>query len=75
MYLLLSILAFGILGTALFIMFDLLIAGIIVISVLGGCMIRALYLLTDIHKKISKLVPKQSKAEEVYENYLKEKAT
>ncbi|MCQ6277427.1 hypothetical protein JMM81_21410 [Bacillus sp. V3B] len=70
MPLLLSILLSGILGTILFfIPFGYIVAG----AIIAGVLFRTLYLVSDIHKRISTITEKPDKAKEVYENYLKEK--
>jgi hypothetical protein len=49
------------------------VGGILAFGIIAGCLFRGLYLLSDIHKRIMKEMPKTEKAREVYENYLKEK--
>ncbi|MFC7063780.1 hypothetical protein [Halobacillus seohaensis] len=54
MYLLLSIILSVVLGYILMIMGPL-VGGIIAFGVVVGCIFRGLYLLNDIHKKISNI--------------------
>ncbi len=49
------------------------IGGFLAFSIVAGCLFRALYLLSDIHKRLLKNEPKTDKVKEAYENYLKEK--
>ncbi|PFA62897.1 hypothetical protein CN378_17815 [Bacillus sp. AFS015802] len=72
MYLLLSIFLAGILGLTLFIAGPW-IGGSLAFGIIAGCLFRGLYLVSDIHKRIRKEMPRTDKAREVYENYLKEK--
>ncbi|WP_404349513.1 hypothetical protein LG311_03055 [Sutcliffiella horikoshii] len=72
MYLLLSIIMSLILG---FILFAIVpeMAGFIALGIITGILIRGLYLLNDIHKRLTKDEPKRDPVKEAYENYLKEK--
>ncbi|MFC2949383.1 hypothetical protein [Virgibacillus sediminis] len=72
MYLLLSIILSGVLGY-LFLMMGPLVGGIAAFGVVVGCMFRGLYLLNDIHKRISNVTPEEDKAELAYKEYLEEK--
>lgn len=72
MYLILSIFLASILGLVLFISGPW-IGGILAFGIIAGCLFRGLYLVSDIHKRITKEMPGADKAREVYENYLKEK--
>jgi hypothetical protein len=47
--------------------------GVLAFGIIAGCLFRGLYLLNDIHRRVSKEMPKTDKAKEVYENYLREK--
>jgi hypothetical protein len=71
-YLLLSIFLSAILGFVLFTMGPL-VGGILAFAIVMGCIFRGLYLLNDIHKRISSEIPAKDKAKEAYERYLKEK--
>jgi predicted membrane protein len=71
-YLIMSIIFSAILAFAL-LMMGPLVGGILAFAIIAGCIFRGLYLLRNIHKKISTLVPDKDKAREVYEEYLREK--
>jgi large-conductance mechanosensitive channel len=71
MYLLLSIVLSTILGFVLF-WFDPFIARLIAFGIIAGCIFRGLYLLNDIHRRITAITPNQDKVQEVYQKYLKE---
>jgi hypothetical protein len=72
-YLLVSIFSCGILGLALFSIMDPFLAGIIIFSIVAGCLFRGLYLLVDIHKRLATIVPKRDKVQEAFDTYIKEK--
>ncbi|MFD9627868.1 hypothetical protein [Peribacillus muralis] len=72
MYLLISIILSVILGYLL-LMMGPLVGGFLAFGIVVGTLFRGLYLLNDIHKRLSKDAPKPEKAKEAYENYLKEK--
>ncbi|WP_077212464.1 hypothetical protein [Bacillus dakarensis] len=72
MYLLLSIILSAILGYVLLIMGPL-VGGIIAFGIIVGCIFRGLFLLNEIHKRISNISPKEDKAKKVYREYLEEK--
>jgi hypothetical protein len=72
MYLLLAIFLSVLLGYAL-LMMGPLFGGILAFAIVAGSIFRGLYLLNDIHKKISSEIPAKDKAKEAYERYLKEK--
>jgi hypothetical protein len=72
MYLLLSIFLSGILGVILFMMGPYT-AGLIAFAIVVGCLFRGVYLLHELNKRLTTLVPKKDKVKEAYENYLKEK--
>ncbi|MBM6617861.1 hypothetical protein [Bacillus suaedaesalsae] len=74
MYLFLSIILATVLAYILWIV-DPFVAGIVGFGIVVGCIFRGLYLLNDLHKRISKFVPKEDKAQEVYNKYLEEKET
>ena len=57
----------------LLVMLDPLFGSIIAFGIVTGFLFRGLYLLSDIHKKLSKDEPKRDKVREAYENYLKER--
>jgi uncharacterized membrane protein YczE len=69
-YLIMSIILSAILAFAL-LMMGPLVGGILAFAIMAGSIFR--YLLSDIHKKVSTLVPNKDKAREVYEEYLREK--
>lgn len=71
MYLLLSIVLSTILGLVLF-WFDSFIVRIIAFGIITGCLFRGIYLLNDIHRRISAITPNKDKVQEVYQKYLKE---
>ncbi|XXM73174.1 hypothetical protein ACQ0QQ_04540 [Lysinibacillus sphaericus] len=72
MYLILSIFLASLLGLVLFISGPW-VGGILAFGIIAGCLFRGLYLLSDIHKRVSNEMEKPDKAREVYENYLKGK--
>ncbi|RSL35240.1 hypothetical protein D7Z54_01335 [Salibacterium salarium] len=72
MYLLLSIVLSSILGWVL-LMMGPLVGGFIAFGIVVGCLFRGLYLLIDIHKKLSTISPNKDKVQEAYDNYLKER--
>ena len=72
MYLLISIILSCVLGFLL-IMLGPLYGGMIAFGIVTGSMLRGLYLLSNIHKKLLKDEPKRDKVREAYENYLKER--
>ncbi|MGD6873706.1 hypothetical protein ACQCU1_16125 [Sutcliffiella horikoshii] len=72
MYLLLSILLALILGYALLLMGPM-VGGFFAFAIITGTLFRGLYLLNDIHRRITKDIPKPDPVKEAYENYLKEK--
>ncbi|KPB06011.1 hypothetical protein [Bacillus sp. CHD6a] len=72
MYLLLSILLSTILGYLL-LMMGPLVGGFLAFGIFAGILFRGLYLLNDIHKRLTKDEPKYDPVKEAYENYLKEK--
>lgn len=49
--------------------------GILAFGIIAGALFRGLYLLNDIHKRLSTVAPKKDKAREAYEKYLREKET
>ncbi|MDQ0227941.1 hypothetical protein [Metabacillus niabensis] len=72
MYLLLSILLSTVLGFVL-LMLGPLYGGLIAFGIVLGCIFKGLYLLNDIHSRISKILPKGDRVQEVYKKYLEEK--
>lgn len=46
---------------------------ILAFGIIAGALFRGLYLLNDIHRRISQDTPKKDKAKEAYEKYLREK--
>ena len=72
LYLLISIILSVILGY-LMLMMGPLFGGLLAFGIVAGSLFRGLYLLSDIHKRLSKDTPKRDKVKEAYENYLKEK--
>ncbi|MEL3971078.1 hypothetical protein AAEO50_02205 [Rossellomorea oryzaecorticis] len=72
MYLILSIFLASILGLVLFVTGPWF-GGVLAFGIIAGCLFRGLYLLNDIHRRISNDLPRADKAKEVYENYLREK--
>lgn len=73
-YLFISMLLAGALG-AILLMLGPFSAGLIAFAILGGCILRGIYLLEKMNKKLSVLVPDKNKdkVEEAYEKYLEEK--
>ncbi|WP_409254212.1 hypothetical protein V1502_10045 [Bacillus sp. SCS-153A] len=71
-YLLLSIFLSGLLAFVLMMMGPLA-GGILAFAIIAGAIFRGLFLLTDIHRKVTKIVPDKDKAKEVYEEYLRER--
>lgn len=49
-----------------------LVGGIIAFGIVVGCIYRGLYLLNDIHKRVSTRSLKKDKVQMVYDNYLNE---
>ncbi|WP_404460789.1 hypothetical protein [Sutcliffiella horikoshii] len=72
MYLLLSIILTIILGGVL-LMMGPVAGGLLAFAIITGTLFRGLYLLNDIHKRLTKDEPKPDPVKEAYENYLKEK--
>ncbi|WP_156291866.1 hypothetical protein [Oceanobacillus salinisoli] len=72
MDLLLTIILSAALGYILFMMGPL-IGGIVAFGIVVGCIFRGLYLLNDIHKRISNISPKENKVQKEYKEYLEEK--
>lgn len=50
-----------------------LVGGFLAFGIIAGTLFRGLYLLNDLHKRLTKGEPKPDAVIEVYENYLKEK--
>lgn len=71
MYLLLSIVLSVTLGWVL-LMMGPLVGGIIAFGIVTGCLFRGLYLLIDLHKRISTISDNKDKVQDAYEKYLKE---
>lgn len=71
-YLLLSMLLSGILGFVL-LMMGPLVGGIVAFGIVVGCIFRGLYLINDMHKRISKIYPKEGISQKVLREYLEEK--
>ncbi|MGM0837264.1 MAG: hypothetical protein ACQEV7_14000 [Bacillota bacterium] len=72
MYLVLSIILSIILGFLL-LMMGPLVGGFLAFGIIAGCIFRGLYLLNDLHKRLSKDNPKPDQVKEAYESYLNEK--
>jgi hypothetical protein len=72
LYLILSIFLASLLGLILFVTGPWF-GGVLAFGIIAGSLFRGLYLLNDIHRRVSKEMPKPDKAREVYENYLREK--
>ncbi|WP_226530735.1 hypothetical protein [Metabacillus niabensis] len=72
MYLLLSIILSALLGYIL-LMMGPLVGGIVAFGIVFGCIFRGLYLLSDIHNRISDISPKEDKVQKAYKKYLEEK--
>ncbi|MGK9185470.1 hypothetical protein KXS12_24945 [Priestia filamentosa] len=72
MYLLLLIVLSTIIGYFLFLLGPL-IGGIIAFGIIVGCLLRGLYSLEDIRRRMLKMSPKPNKVEMAYNNYLEEK--
>ncbi|PFG13085.1 hypothetical protein [Bacillus sp. es.036] len=72
MYLLLAIVLAMILGFIL-IMLGPLVGGIVAFGLVAGCLFRGVYLLHDMHRRISRITPKPDRAKEAYQNYIKER--
>ncbi|MFC9599457.1 hypothetical protein ACFY5J_18900 [Peribacillus butanolivorans] len=70
MYLIISIVLATILGYLL-LMMGPLVGGVLAFGIVVGCLIRGLYLLNKISKKLE--TPKSDKVKAAYEDYLKEK--
>ncbi len=71
MYLILSVVLSTILGFVL-LMMGPIVGGIIAFGIIIGCIFRGMYLLNDIHNRISTILPKKDKVQEAYDNHLKE---
>ncbi|MBE4909731.1 hypothetical protein IMZ08_16990 [Bacillus luteolus] len=74
MYLLLSMVLSALLGFVLFMMGPL-VGGIIAFGIVVGCIFRGLYLLTEIHKKLSTISPSKTRVDKAYEDYLEKRNT
>lgn len=72
MHLIISIILSGILGLLL-LMMGPLVGGILAFAIVVGALFRGLYILNDIHKRITRVTPKPDKVKEAVEDYLKEK--
>jgi hypothetical protein len=72
LYLILSIFLASLLGIILFVTGPFY-GGVLAFGIIAGSLFRGLYLLNDIHRRVSKEMPKTDKAREAYENYLREK--
>ncbi|WP_043932734.1 hypothetical protein [Bacillus sp. EB01] len=75
MSLFLSIVLSAILGFFLFTIGPPEIAGIIAFGIIVGSIFRGLYLLNDIHKRISLAYLAKDKVQQAYEDYKKAKNT
>jgi hypothetical protein len=75
MYLFLSIVLSAILGFCLLMISPPQIAGVIAFGIIVGIIFRGLYLLQDLHKRISSLLPTRDKDQQAYNDYLKTKDT
>lgn len=73
MYLFLSIILSAVLGYILLLMGPL-VDGIVAFGIVVGCIFRGLYLLNNIHKRISNISPKEDKVQKAHKKYLEEKA-
>ncbi|ENH96049.1 hypothetical protein J416_12629 [Gracilibacillus halophilus YIM-C55.5] len=62
MYLLISIILSSILGYVLMMMGPL-VGGIVAFGIVVGCIFRGLYLLNDIHKRISNISPEEDRTQ------------
>nr|WP_275899733.1 hypothetical protein [Bacillus piscicola] len=71
MYLFLSIILSAVLGYIL-LMMGPIVGGIAAFGIVVGCIFRGLYLLTDIHKRVSNVLLKEDKAQKAYKDYLEE---
>ena len=71
-YLILSIVLSSILGYVL-IMIEPIIGGIVAFGIVLGCIFRGLYLINDIHKRISEGYPKEDKVQKALREYLEER--
>ncbi|MCG7335069.1 hypothetical protein MHZ95_07245 [Sporosarcina sp. ACRSM] len=71
MKLFLSIISSSILGYILLLMGP--VGGIVALGIVVGCIFRGLYLLNDIHKRISTITLKEDKVQKAYRDYLEEK--
>ncbi|MGY4691079.1 hypothetical protein [Salibacterium sp. K-3] len=69
LYLILSIMV-SVAAGFLLVMMGPVVGGIIAFGIVAGSLFRGLYLLHDLHNRLSKVAPKQDKAKEAYENYL-----
>lgn len=72
-YLLLSIILSTVLG-CIILMMGPIVGGIVAFGIIVGCIFRGLYLLSDIHKRISNLSPEEDKVQKAYKEYLQEKS-
>lgn len=72
MHLIFNIIFATILGFLCFIAGPM-VGGVLTFGLVVGLLFRAVFLLSEVHRKISQIVPDQSKAEKVYEEYLKER--
>lgn len=73
MYLLISIVLSTIIYFIIFTLVDSVVIVIISLGVFVGCLIRAIFLLTDIKNRISKIVPKTDSIQGAIDSYVEEK--
>lgn len=71
-YLVLSIVLSSILGFVL-LMIEPIFGGIIAFGIVLGCIVRGLYLINDLHKRISEKYPKEDKSQKALRDYLEER--
>ena len=71
-YLILLIVLSSILGFVL-LMIEPIFGGIIAFGIVLGCIFRGLYLINDIHKRISEKYPKEDKTQKALREYLEER--
>jgi Flp pilus assembly protein TadB len=72
MYLLIAIILSVVLGYLLS-WFGPFIGVLLAFGIIVGCLFRGLYLLNDIHKRLSKALPKEDRVQMAYKQYLGER--
>ncbi|WP_246944670.1 hypothetical protein [Bacillus pinisoli] len=72
MYLFLSIILATLLGYLLLLIHPL-IGGVLAFGIVAGGLVRGVYLLNNINRRLNEIAPESDRVQKVYEAYLKEK--